>query len=153
MIDISPLKRKALDALPTKAARIRALGGEGFRQADIARFLGVSDQHVSHVLIRSMKAGIASEILAPATGGRSPAHGGALVPDVDGRIALPPDLLAALNLRPGEGFLASIEGLTLRLVPAGTALDRARDLVRAFDTGSGSPVDELIAERRREAME
>jgi hypothetical protein len=31
------------------------------------------------------------------------------------------------------------------------ALDRAQALVRAFDRGEGSPVDELIRERRAEA--
>ena len=71
----------------------------------------------------------------------------------DGSLRLPPSVVQKLGLPEGGMLVASIEGGRVVLEPANLALQRARDLVRAFDTGSGSPVDELMAERRREATE
>ena len=71
----------------------------------------------------------------------------------DGSLLLPPGIVQMLGMPAGGILVASIEGARVILEPANLALQRARDLVRAFDTGSGSPVDELIAERRREAIE
>ncbi len=155
MPELTTTLRNALDALPTKAARIRALSAYGLRQAEIARHLGVSDQHVSHVLIRSKKAGIAPEALPASddSGTFGLAQGARLMPDMLGRIILMPEVLGSLGLKPSEGLVVTTEGRSLRLVPADAALQRARDLVRAFDIGAGSPVDELLAERRREAAE
>ena len=71
----------------------------------------------------------------------------------DGSLLLPASILQKLGLPEGGLLVASMEGSRVVLEPANLALASARDLVRAFDTGSGSPVDELIAERRREASE
>lgn len=69
----------------------------------------------------------------------------------DGSVVLPAGIVAALGLAPGVELSASVEGSVLRLEPAASALARARAIVRAFDRGQGSPVDELLAERRAEA--
>ncbi len=71
----------------------------------------------------------------------------------DGKLALPLDIMRAMDIGPGEKFSARVTDGELRLVPARLALDRARALIVAFDTGTGSPVDELIEERRREGRE
>ena len=71
----------------------------------------------------------------------------------DGMLTLPLDVMRAMDIGPGEKFTAKVTDGELRLVPARLALDRARALIVAFDTGSGSPVDELIEERRREGRE
>lgn len=68
----------------------------------------------------------------------------------DGAIHLPPGLVAELGLAPGAHLVATVDGGALRLEPAASALARARALVRRFDRGQGSPVDELLAERRAE---
>jgi len=69
----------------------------------------------------------------------------------DGQINLPLEILRALDVGPGERFVARVADGELRLVPARAALERARALVRQFDKGEGSPVEELIAERRGES--
>lgn len=71
----------------------------------------------------------------------------------DGSLVLPSNIVQKLGLPEGGLLIASMDGARIVLEPANLALARARDLVRAFDTGSGSPVDELIAERRRESTE
>lgn len=68
----------------------------------------------------------------------------------DGQIVLPAAMVAAIGLRPGEAAIVSL-GDYLTVEPAARALARAREIVRRFDRGTGSPVDELLAERRTEA--
>ena len=74
----------------------------------------------------------------------------------DGSVILPAGIIASLGLAPGADLAARVEGGVLRLEPAAPAtapaLARARAIVRAFDAGRGSPVDELLAERRAEAQ-
>ena len=53
-------------------------------------------------------------------------------------------------MRPGT-VTARVDDGELRLMTPQAALRRARALVQGFDTGEGSPVDELIRERRAEA--
>ena len=69
----------------------------------------------------------------------------------NGQITLPPAALSVLKLQPGQDVVATLSGGELRLASAATALARARDAVRQFDTGQGSSVEELIVSRRREA--
>ena len=70
-----------------------------------------------------------------------------------GTVRLPAEVLEALSIEPGAKLIATVDGQSLRIEPASAAINRARALVRAFDTGSGSAADELIAERRKEARE
>lgn len=84
-------------------------------------------------------------------GPRAATQGAGLRLGPDGQITLPPDILAALDAGPGARLVARVVSGEVRLVPAQAAIARARALVRAFDSGTGSPVDELIAERRSEA--
>ena len=70
--------------------------------------------------------------------------------DETGAVRLPPHVIEEMGLTPNDRFVLTRDGDSIRLEPAGSALARARALVKEFDSGKGSPVDELIAERRRE---
>jgi AbrB family looped-hinge helix DNA binding protein len=144
-----PVEPPDLDALPTKAARIRALAVAGFARGDIARRLGVRYQHVRNVLERKIarpSPGV-SEDQAPFVVDRTVQ----LKVGADGRVVIP----AAIRVRMGLGedaiLLARLEGDELRLYTPATGLRRAQALVRRYVPEGVSLVDELIAERRREA--
>ena len=70
----------------------------------------------------------------------------------DGSVLLPPLVLKALDLKPNEGLIAHLEGETLVLDGAGEALRRIRELIPPWRPGEPLQSDELIAERRREAV-
>ena len=67
-----------------------------------------------------------------------------------GRIQLPAPLRHKMALRPGDMVSISDEGGVVELITPRMALDRLRELVRPYKT-EVSIVDELIADRRREA--
>jgi AbrB family looped-hinge helix DNA binding protein len=68
-----------------------------------------------------------------------------------GRLVIPARLRKALGLRPGsELLLAASEG-ELRVWSREAARQRARDLICSLIPPEVSLVDELIADRRREA--
>jgi AbrB family looped-hinge helix DNA binding protein len=128
--------------LPSKSAKIRALHNAGFKNAAIARFLKIRDQHVSNVLrhaaARRAEAQVPPKRIAVRVG-------------PDGRIVIPAEFRKALELREGEDLLVSLEGETLRLVSRDTAIRQIQaELAHRIPKGV-SLVDELIAERRREA--
>jgi hypothetical protein len=68
----------------------------------------------------------------------------------DGRLVIPADMRQAMQLDATGIVTARVVDGELRVVSPRAALERARALVRTFDTGEGSPVDELIRERRAE---
>lgn len=68
-----------------------------------------------------------------------------------GRLVLPPEVLAGMGLGEDGTVTARLEDGELRLITPRVALRRLRAMVREFDTGTGSVVDEFIAEKRREA--
>lgn len=84
---------------------------------------------------------------ATASDGKS----GAVTIGPRGEVALPQNVLQALGLSVGDRLVVTHEAGVIRLMSANAALTYAQQLVRAFDKGNGSPVDELIADRRREA--
>lgn len=69
----------------------------------------------------------------------------------DGRVVLPPDFVAAMDLGTDRSVTAVLEDGAVRLISPRVGLRRARAYVRAFDKGTGSVVDEFIAEKRLEA--
>ncbi len=153
--------QSSLDALPSKAARIRALRAEGHRQADIARMLGLSDQHVSNVLRRSEKAGIVPERLGQ---GQQPSHlsqtDRGLEPNgladqvlridvtADGMMVLPRDVLQALEIPQGGVLAAEVTDGQLTLAAPMAALRRIQRLAQKYRTPDESVVDGFLAERR-----
>jgi AbrB family looped-hinge helix DNA binding protein len=69
----------------------------------------------------------------------------------DGEIVLPEDMREQLGIEPGRRVLLEIEGNTLLLLTSEAAFDRAQERMRPLLEGTPSLVDELLAERRREA--
>ena len=67
-----------------------------------------------------------------------------------GRLVIPVDCRRALNMEPGEEVVLRVQEGELLIYPAHQALLRVRRLVRKY-TQKKKLVDELIAERRREA--
>ncbi|MCQ0986914.1 AbrB/MazE/SpoVT family DNA-binding domain-containing protein [Jiella marina] len=69
----------------------------------------------------------------------------------DGRITIPAEMRDAMLLRGESAVTAEVVEGELRILSPAAALERVRALVAKHDKGEGSPVDELIAERRAEA--
>ena len=68
-----------------------------------------------------------------------------------GRVLIPAELRAALGVAEGDTLVATLEDGELRLMSVQTAVLRAQALVRrSIPVLTGSVVDELIADRRRE---
>jgi len=68
-----------------------------------------------------------------------------------GRIVIPAELRRELGLEPGETLIAHVESGRLVLERRGEILDRLRSELREATQPGTSMVDELLAERRREA--
>jgi hypothetical protein len=71
--------------------------------------------------------------------------------DPDGRLTLPREFLAEMKLDPTGKVTALLRDGEVRLISPRVGLREAQAWVKRFDTGEGSPVDELIRERRAEA--
>jgi AbrB family looped-hinge helix DNA binding protein len=69
----------------------------------------------------------------------------------DGRLVIPADVRDALGLRDGGTVVAELRDGALVIETMPTRLRRLRELVRASDKGTGSVVEEFLAEKRREA--
>ena len=69
-----------------------------------------------------------------------------------GRVVLPSDVRSALRLTAGSQLLLSIErDGSLRLRPYRSVADQGRGMLAGLAPAAESMVDELLAERRREA--
>jgi AbrB family looped-hinge helix DNA binding protein len=69
-----------------------------------------------------------------------------------GRLVLPSEVRAALGLKPGSRMLLSTEkDGSLRLRPYRSVADQGRGMLSSLSPAGDSMVDELLAERRREA--
>ena len=71
----------------------------------------------------------------------------------DGTLMLPAELLAAMQLGPDGLVTAHMDDGELRILSRKLVLERVQQFVRERVTRTGSPVDELIAERRAEALQ
>jgi AbrB family looped-hinge helix DNA binding protein len=68
-----------------------------------------------------------------------------------GRLVIPAKMRAALGLKVGDRLNVRLEGNELRVFTYREGLRRAQELVKSFVPQGISLVDDLIAERRREA--
>lgn len=69
----------------------------------------------------------------------------------DGRLLVPLDLRRLMMIGDDGKLTAQVIDGELRIISPACAVKRMQELARAQDTGTGSVVDELIAERRLEA--
>lgn len=72
--------------------------------------------------------------------------------DADGRITLPPHLRRAMLAENGGLLLAEVVDGELRLISPKAALRKVKRLIAEQDWGTESAVDQLILERRAEAL-
>ncbi len=70
----------------------------------------------------------------------------------DGRVVIPAAFRDALGLKDGDVLFARLENGELVLLTPKAAMRRAQEIVRRFVPDNVSLVDELIEDRRREAM-
>ena len=158
MSSVDVAKVVASDA--TVSDKIRLLAGAGYERAEIARLLGKRYQHVRNVLEGDRvgarrRAPAVNPPVAPRQGPTASASSVGrhrrLVIGQGGEVVLPPEFLAALGLKPGDGVIVGPEGEGLSLVNGRVALKRAQALVQSHVPRGVSLADELIADRRREA--
>ena len=127
--------------LPTKSAKIRALGSAGFKRADIARFLNIRYQHVRNVEIQALK----NDEAPPQTTHVELGAGG--------RVVIPASVREAMGIKEGDRLVVRFADGELKLMSKQLALQRAQEVVRKLVPPGVSLADELIADRRREAAE
>lgn len=160
---LSPAERRRIDELTanlaTKAARIRALHAEGFDRSRIAEALGLRYQHVYNVLTQSGRKTdrVAERPSASAAWLEQPVAAAPaglpvrVVMDAARRVTIPDTLAAAVGISAGDDVLLCQEGDELRLYGQEAAIRRVQRLVAQHVPADVSLVDELLAERRREA--
>lgn len=71
--------------------------------------------------------------------------------DRHGRVIIPVEIRRELNLKPGERLSLVVKDGEIRMQTLDEAIRRLQEYVRSLPSGKASLVDELIAERRREA--
>jgi len=154
---------------PTISARIRALAAAGFSRAEIAKLVQRSYQQVRQVLldeerrrslegasdgIRNTGASGMREEPAPFEHLRDPRKPATerLELEKGGRLTLSPSMMEAMGLAPGRVVLAIPDGDgVVKLMTPDTAMKQAQAIIRQYVPPGVSLVDELLAERRREA--
>ena len=75
-----------------------------------------------------------------------------LAVDDEGRVTIPADLLAPLLVETGRPLIAEVVDGELRIISPKAAIRKVRRLVGKQDWGTESAVDQLIFERRAEAL-
>lgn len=143
-----PIAAVDLGSIPSKSGKIRRLKDLGYKQADIARHLGIKDQHVSNV-VRGPRP--RHEARAPAQAVFEPSRPFQFNEPLPSRVVVEPGGVVHLpdqwDVKPGQVFIARKFGMSIVLMDVANASEAAR-------TGGSldSAVDDLIAERRLEAM-
>ena len=75
-----------------------------------------------------------------------------LAVDENGRVTIPADLLSSLCVEKGKPLIAEVVDGELRMISPKAALQKVRRMVGEQDWGTDSAVDQLIFERRAEAL-
>jgi AbrB family looped-hinge helix DNA binding protein len=152
MTSANTQKERLTADLPTTSAKIRALHSAGYSRSEIAGFLGIRYQHVRNVLVheeaRQAKASAAS--LVPKDEPESVRTTKVRI-GPDGRIVVPASFRETLGIKEGDTLFASLDDGEIHLLTIPAAVRRAQALVRRYVPEGVSLVDELLAERRREA--
>lgn len=140
--------------LTTKAEKIRALFRAGYSRSEIAEFVGTRYQHVRNVLVQSgfMETQLSRPM--PAEDAESKDSVPVLVRTAigpGGRVVIPAAYRKALEVDEGDYIVMQMDGDELRVVNDEKEFERARAVLAKYVPEGVSLVDELIAERRREA--
>ncbi|MCW5691512.1 MAG: hypothetical protein KIT48_04035 [Pseudolabrys sp.] len=150
MLDSREMDRltKGLDS---KSDKMRALAKAGYPRSEIAKYLDVRYQFVRNVLVREeekqAKPAVGEVALASA-----PDSPNRIKLEADGRIKLPERAIAKLGLKTGEVLTVTVDDGEIRLMTIPTAVRKAQALIRQHVPEGISLVDELLEDRRREAV-
>ncbi len=142
------------DGLTTKADKIRALFRAGYSRSEIAGFLGIRYQHVRNVLVRSGFTETQLSQPMPADALTSEDSLPVLVRMAigpGGRVVIPAAYRKALEVDEGDYIVMQMDGEDLRVSNDAKELKRMQEVLSRYVPEGVSVVDELIAERRREA--
>jgi len=126
---------RLVDGLRTKSAKIRALDKAGYSRPEIAKFLGISNQHVRNVLVRAA-APVAEQVKAKIGPG--------------GRIVIPAAFRQAMKVGEGDDVVLRLDEGGVRVVSPASSVKRAQEIVRRHVPKGVRLSEELIAERRAE---
>ena len=140
--------------LTTKADKIRALFRAGYSRSEIAGFLGIRYQHVRNVLVQS--GFMETQLSRPMPAEDVEAEGLAAGAGADGDRAGGTGgdsggLRRALEVDEGDYIVMQMDGDELRVVNDEKEFARVQEMIASYVPEGVSLVDELIAERRREA--
>ena len=142
------------EGLTTKADKIRALFRAGYSRSEIAGFLDIRYQHVRNVLVRSgfMETQLSRPLPAQevATEDSPPVLVRTTI-GPGGRVVIPAAYRKALEVKEGDYIVMHMDGDELRVVNDEKEFERAREVLAQYVPEGVSLVDELIADRRREA--
>jgi antitoxin component of MazEF toxin-antitoxin module len=136
---------RAIRKETTTAAKIRILAAKGRSRAEIARALGIRYQQVRNVLVRDEAKAKAAEAADP-----KPIPGKIHVA-LDGSVVVPAKVVEAVDLKSGDLVFVRVHDGEIHLLTKAAVARRVQELVREFVPEGVSLVDELIADRRREA--
>jgi predicted transcriptional regulator len=155
MVEASEAAR-ILASSATVSDKIRRLNAAGYPRAEIARLLGKRYQHVRNVLEGDKASGGAAPPAVPLSGfAEAPTRFKGvhrLVIGPDGSLQLPAEVLAHEGWEPGRVVMATYEDDRLTVITARASIRRAQERVRAIVGDGTSLVEELLADRRREAQ-
>lgn len=137
----------------TKSDKIRALAREGVATADIARYLQIRYQHARNVLVASGLHPRRDDDVGPTTSlsERAGDVGSWITVDAAGRMQIPVDFMKAAGITGDEPVHVRASEDGIEILSRRAALKRAYEIAKQFVPEGISLVDELIAERRREA--
>lgn len=156
---MSPDHQALIAGQKTVAGKIRALAGAGVPRAEIARMLGKRYQHVRNVL---EEPGTANAPMESTSGGLAEGDAGKFVHDRpktyrlevrNGSVTVPPEVLQALGAGPNGVIIAELDGEFFKIISIPESVRRIQERLRPYWRPGVSIVDELIADRRREAAE
>ena len=148
---------RIVEGISTTAGKIQALYQEGYSRTEIKNFLGIRYQYVRNVLVRKgyldtqLKSSVGKKVANEQQKLKIP-EGAWVTIGPAGRIVIPAESRKHLGVQAGDDVLLNCEEDSLSIVSGDTFLKKLRQkLINNVPEGV-SLADELIADRRREAM-
>lgn len=141
--DDRALMERITAGLPTKSARIRALAAANYSRSEIAKFLEIRYQHVWNVLNSPAPTSQDASLSAPDDTSVTIGPGG--------RIVIPAAFRKAMGVEESDDVVLHLVDKELHVMSRAAAIKQVQELIAQYAPEGVSLVDELLAERRREA--
>ena len=143
------------EGLRTTADKIRALYEAGYSRTTIEEHLNIRYQRVRNVLVRSGLKEVQLNCVCPRKRYPQPNDSPPVLVRTTigpgGRVVIPAAYRKALEVKEGDYIVMHMDGEELRVVNDEKEFERAREVLAQYVPEGVSLVDELIADRRREA--